>query len=60
MQQRIKMTIGRQCPFCGDIITVFAGQTIPEDIEYIKTRQHTVILVHKRCIPKGGKQNEHI
>lgn len=58
-QQRVKLTITRDCPICGQTICVMAGQTIPDSIGYVKTKRHSVVLVHKDCVYKGGKQNEH-
>ena len=60
MQQRAKLTITRECPYCRQGIVVMAGQTIPEEVIYIKTKRHSVVLAHKDCVAKGGKQNEHI
>lgn len=42
--------IVRDCPVCGKIISIPGGRDIPADIVYIKTKRHTVVLVHKNCM----------
>ena len=59
-QQRAKLTITRDCPICRQGICIMAGHTIPDEIVYVKTRRHTVVLAHKECVRKENKQNEHI
>ena len=51
--------ITRECPVCGRTISIPAGRDIPDEIGYIKTKRHTVVLVHKNCM-KVRKQNGHI
>lgn len=44
--------IVRQCPICNDTIVIKSARDIPKDIVYIKTKRHSVVLVHKNCIEK--------
>ena len=52
---KTKLTITHDCPICGRTISILAGRDIPADIEYIKTKRHTVVLVHKMCINQNQK-----
>lgn len=45
-----KCDILKECPVCNKVIYVKAGRSIPEGIEYVKTKRHTVVLVHKYCV----------
>lgn len=45
-----KCDILRECPVCNKVIYVKAGRSIPDGIEYIKTKRHSVVLVHKMCV----------
>ena len=47
-----KSPIARECPVCGKVISIVPGTTIPAGIEYIKTKRHSVVLVHTNCIQK--------
>lgn len=40
-----------KCPVCGKQIT---EKTI-DDVEYVKTKRGTEILVHTKCVGKWGK-----
>ena len=51
--------IVRDCPICGQTISIPSGKDIPPKIGYIKTKRRTVVLVHKNCM-KVRKQNGHI
>ena len=55
----MSLTITRDCPICGQTITIWSGRDIPADIGYIKTKRRTVVLVHKNCM-KERIQNGHI
>lgn len=48
----------RQCPICNDTIVIKSARDIPKDIVYIKTKRHSVVLVHKDCIEKEKIANE--
>ena len=48
-----KLTIYRDCPVCGKTIVLPAGRSIPDSVQYIKTKRRTVVLVHTNCITKG-------
>ena len=48
-----KISIYRECPVCGKVISVSAGHALPEGVQYIKTKRRTVVLVHTNCIKKG-------
>lgn len=53
MKTTTKFTIMRECPYCGQIILWKAGRSIPDGVDYIKTKRHSVVLVHKECVTKG-------
>lgn len=53
--------IVRECPICNQYIYIKAGRSIPEGIQYIKTKRRSVVLVHTMCVDqKEEKTNEHI
>lgn len=49
--------IVRNCPICGEFITIEAGKNIPVDIIYIRSKRGSVQLYHSKCI--GGHENGH-
>lgn len=42
--------IVRECPICNQYIYIKAGRSIPEGIQYIKTKRRSVVLVHTMCV----------
>lgn len=42
--------IVRECPICNQYIYIKAGRSIPEGIQYIKTKRRSVVLVHTTCV----------
>ena len=52
--------IVRECPVCNQYIYIKAGRSIPDGIKYIKTRRHSVVLVHTTCVNQKEETNEHI
>ena len=58
MVSTTKLTISHECPYCGIPILWRAGTSIPSGVEYVKTKRHSVVLVHKNCIERR-LQNEH-
>ena len=59
---KTKLTITHDCPICGRTISILAGREIPADITYIKTKRHSVVLVHTMCLNQKRRErtNEHI
>ena len=54
-----KYDILRECPICNIPIYWRAGTAKPEGVEYIKTKRHSVVLVHTNCVNREEKANEH-
>ena len=52
---KTKLTITHDCPICGRTISILAGREIPADITYIKTKRHTVVLVHTMCLNQNKR-----
>ena len=48
-----------QCPICDKIIYAKSFKDV-QGVEVIKTKRHTTVLVHTKCIQnRKEKQNEH-
>ncbi len=46
----MKCDILRECFICNKPIYIKRGQPIPDEIVYIKTKRHNVVLAHKYCV----------